>query len=159
MYDLGIWKIVFLWSKSSLGNIKVSGDGCAAACDSDWAGNRRPDLPGISDPDFGWNCGIDSSESIIGIECIGHAGVCRNCNKKGVNVMSKLIHIPPLALKEEKLQDIADHIEDLKKALADILDEYESEEADSETLDTLTEALDALEDAFDAVNEIVMDEL
>ena len=73
--------------------------------------------------------------------------------------MSKLIHIPPLALKEEKLQDIADHIEDLKKALADILDEYESEEADSETLDTLTEALDALEDAFDAVNEIVMDEL
>lgn len=44
-------------------------------------------------------------------------------------------------------------------ALAEIVDEYEAEDAGSKKLDTLTEALDALEDAFDAVNEVVMDEL
>ena len=71
--------------------------------------------------------------------------------------MDKKINFEPAA-KKEKLQGIADDLEQLKDALADVLDEYEADNADSEKLDTLTEALDALEDAFDALNDVVMDE-
>lgn len=71
--------------------------------------------------------------------------------------MDKTINIKPAA-KKEKLQRIADDLELMKDALADVLDEYEADNADSEKLDTLTEALDALEDAFDALNDVVMDE-
>lgn len=73
--------------------------------------------------------------------------------------MGKFVKLASLADKEVKLQDVAEHLEELKDALADIVDEYEAEDAGSKKLDTLTEALDALEDAFDAVNEVVMDEL
>lgn len=78
---------------------------------------------------------------------------------KGTHNMGKLIDIAPLADKELKLQSIAEYLEELKDALADIVDEYEIEDGDSEKMDTLTEALDALEDAFDAVNDVVMDEM
>lgn len=77
----------------------------------------------------------------------------------GVHNMGKLVDIAPLADKELKLQDIADYLEKLKDAMADIIEEYEEGDAGEEKLDTLTEALDALEDAFDAVNDVVMDEL
>lgn len=73
--------------------------------------------------------------------------------------MGKQINIPPLADKEEKLQDIADYLEELRGALAEIIDEYENENAGNNKVDALTEALDALEDAFDAVNDVVMDEI
>ena len=52
-----------------------------------------------------------------------------------------------------------DYLEELKDVLIEIIDEYESEDADSEKIDILTDALDALEDAFDAINDVVMDEL
>lgn len=78
---------------------------------------------------------------------------------KGTHNMGKLVDIAPLADKELKLQSIAEYLEELKDALADIVDEYEIEDGDSEKMDTLTEALDALEDAFDAVNDVVMDEM
>ena len=78
--------------------------------------------------------------------------------------MSNQINIAPMAHKEEKLQIIADYLEELKDALTDVLEEYEAEDAkdadsSSEKLDTLTEALDALEDAFDAINDVVLDEM
>ena len=73
--------------------------------------------------------------------------------------MGKLVNIAPLADKELKLQDAADYLEELKDVLIEIIDEYESEDADSEKIDILTDALDALEDACDAINDVVMDEL
>ncbi len=73
--------------------------------------------------------------------------------------MNKFVNFASLADKEIKLQEAADYLEELKDALADIIEEYEAEDAEKTKIDTLTEALDALEDAFDGINEVVMDEI
>ena len=46
----------------------------------------------------------------------------------------------------------------LKRTLADVVAEYEENEAEEKKTDLLTEALDALEDAYDAINEVLLDE-
>lgn len=43
--------------------------------------------------------------------------------------------------------------------MAEVIDAYEEDHADSRKMDTLTEALDALEDAYEAVNDVLLDEL
>lgn len=73
--------------------------------------------------------------------------------------MGKIVNIASLEAKEDKLQHIADYMGELKTALAELIEEYDSDNADEEKIDTLTEALDALEDAYDAVNDVVMEEL
>lgn len=70
-----------------------------------------------------------------------------------------LVKIAPMATKEDKLEQICDYLEELKHAFAEVVDEYEGEDADSETLDLLTDALDAMEDAFDGIEEVVMSEV
>ncbi len=69
------------------------------------------------------------------------------------------IDIAPLAPKEEKLQDIADYLDQLKDKFADLVEEYDEEEGDPKEIDALTEALDALEDSYDSINEVLMGEL
>ena len=64
-----------------------------------------------------------------------------------------------MGTKEDKLEQICDYLEELKHAFAEVVDEYEGEEADEETMDILTGALDAMEDAFDGIEEVVMSEL
>ena len=41
--------------------------------------------------------------------------------------------------------------------MAEVIEAYEEENADSRTMDTLTEALDALEDAYEAVNDVLLE--
>lgn len=69
------------------------------------------------------------------------------------------IDIAPLAPKEEKLQDIADYLDQFKDKFADLVEEYDEEEADPKEIDALTEAFNALEDAYDSINEVLMGEL
>lgn len=73
--------------------------------------------------------------------------------------MSKIIQIAPLGTKEDKLEQIADYLEELKHEMGEVLEEYEAEGAGNETLDTLTEVLDALSDAYDAIEEITAGEM
>ena len=68
--------------------------------------------------------------------------------------MSKIVNITSREDKDQKLQDIANSLEELKDVMA-----YEEDHADSRKMDTLTEALDALEDAYEAVNDVLLDEL
>ena len=57
--------------------------------------------------------------------------------------------------KEEKLEQIADYMGELKDEFAALIQEFDEDGADQRKLDTLTEALDALEDAYDMVNEVL----
>ena len=50
-------------------------------------------------------------------------------------------------------------MEQLKTSLAELTEEYESQNADEEKVTALTEALDALEDAYDAIEEVLLDEV
>jgi len=70
-----------------------------------------------------------------------------------------LIDIAPLTTKEEKLNQLLDYLEEIKDAFAEIVEEYEAEDASEETVDLLTGALDAVEDAHDIVLDIVTDEI
>ena len=62
-----------------------------------------------------------------------------------------LITIDPNVSKEEKLNLILDYVEELKTAFAEILEEFEDEDASEEIVDMLTGALDAIEDANDVI--------
>ena len=66
--------------------------------------------------------------------------------------MSKIVNITSKEDKDQKLQDIAN-------SLAEVIEAYEEENADSRKMDTLTEALDALEDAYEAVNDVLLEEI
>ena len=74
-------------------------------------------------------------------------------------IMSKIVNITSREDKDQKLQDIANSLEELKDVMAEVIDAYEEDHADSRKMDTLTEALDALEDAYEAVNDVLLDEL
>ena len=63
--------------------------------------------------------------------------------------MSKIVNITSKEDKDQKLQDIANSLEELKDVMAEVIEAYEEENADSRKMDTLTEALDALEDAYE----------
>ena len=60
--------------------------------------------------------------------------------------MSKIVNITS---KEDKDQDV----------MAEVIEAYEEENADSRKMDTLTEALDALEDAYEAVSDVLLEEI
>ena len=68
-----------------------------------------------------------------------------------------LVEIAPNVSKEDKLNQILDYMNELKKAFADVVQEFEDEDAEEETIDLLTGALDALEDAHDVVLDLVED--
>lgn len=70
--------------------------------------------------------------------------------------MSKIVNITSKEDKDQKLQDIANSLEELKDVMAEVIEAYEEENADSRKMDTLTEALDALEDAYEAVNDVLL---
>ena len=73
--------------------------------------------------------------------------------------MSKIVNITSKEDKDQKLQDIANSLEELKDVMAEVIEAYEEENADSRKMDTLTEALDALEDAYEAVNDVLLEEM
>ncbi len=68
-----------------------------------------------------------------------------------------LIEMVDQVSKEEKLNRILDYLEELKNVLADVVQEYEEEEAPEETVDLLTGALDAVEDAHDVILDVIED--
>ena len=69
--------------------------------------------------------------------------------------MGKIIDLSAVMEKEEKLEQIADYMGELKDECAALIQEFDEDGADQRKLDTLTEALDALEDAYDMVNEVL----
>ena len=69
--------------------------------------------------------------------------------------MGKIIDLSAVMEKEEKLEQIADYMGELKDGFAALIQEFDEDGADQRKLDTLTEALDALEDAYDMVNEVL----
>ena len=71
--------------------------------------------------------------------------------------MSKIVNITSKEDKDQKLQDIANSLEELKDVMAEVIEAYEEENADSRKMDTLTE--DALEDAYEAVNDVLLEEI
>ena len=73
--------------------------------------------------------------------------------------MSKIVNITSKEDKDQKLQDIANSLEELKDVMAEVIEAYEEENADSRKMDTLQEALDALEDAYEAVNDVLLEEI
>ena len=72
--------------------------------------------------------------------------------------MSKIIELAPLAGKEEKREQISDELKQIKTELAELVEEYEEDQADARKADTLTEALDALADAYEMIEEVILDE-
>ncbi len=66
-----------------------------------------------------------------------------------------LIEIAPHASKEEKLNQILNYLEELKNAFSEVVQEFEDEGAEEETVDLLTGALDAVEDAHDVVMDVL----
>ena len=73
-------------------------------------------------------------------------------------IMGKIIDLSAVLEKEEKLQQVADYMEELKNQFSELIQEYEDDGADARKVDTLTEALDALEDAYDMVCEVAESE-
>lgn len=72
--------------------------------------------------------------------------------------MGKVVNMNQSVTKEQRLQVISEELNELKRALVNVLDRYEEQNADEKKLDTLTEALDALEDAHDAIDEVLLEE-
>ena len=68
-----------------------------------------------------------------------------------------LIEMDEHASKEEKLNVILDYLEEMKGVLAEVVQEYEEEDAPEETVDLLTGALDAVEDAHDVILDVIED--
>lgn len=68
--------------------------------------------------------------------------------------MSKIISMKKNA-KEERLQELAEEFESLKERFAEVVDEYEAEDADGRSVDFLYEALAAVDDVIDAINEVL----
>ena len=66
-----------------------------------------------------------------------------------------LIEIAPHASKEEKLNQILAYLEELKNAFSEVVQNFEDEGAEEETVDLLTGALDAVEDAHDVVMDVL----
>ena len=73
--------------------------------------------------------------------------------------MSKIVNITSKEDKDQKLQDIANSLEELKDVMAEVIEAYEDENAYIRKIDTLTVALDALEDAYEAVNDVLLEEI
>lgn len=57
--------------------------------------------------------------------------------------------------KGARLQKLAEEMESVKMEFAELVDEYEEEEADSIVMDTLFEALAAVDDAIDGMSDVL----
>ena len=78
----------------------------------------------------------------------------RTTSGKGAH-MDK-IAISPLADRTEQLGEIYDYLDQLKDALSDIVYDMDAEdEAEAETVDTLTDALEQIDDALDAIADVI----
>ena len=55
--------------------------------------------------------------------------------------MSKIVNITSKEDKDQKLQDIANSLEELKDVMAEVIEAYEEENADSRKMDTLMRPL------------------
>ena len=71
--------------------------------------------------------------------------------------MKKIIEFASVSDKEARLEEISGYLEQLKTSLAELVEDYESENEEEEKVTVHTEALDALEDAYDAVEEVLLD--
>ena len=71
--------------------------------------------------------------------------------------MKKIIEFASVSDKEARLEEISGYLEQLKTSLAELVEDYVSENEEEEKVTVLTEALDALEDAYDAVEEVLLD--
>ena len=69
--------------------------------------------------------------------------------------MGKITEISPMASKEDRLEQISEQLDELKNIFADVLEEYEADEKDPQTLNALTEALDAMEDAAEIIADVI----
>lgn len=85
-------------------------------------------------------------------------GTWQNTEKGESYIMGKIIDLSAVLEKEEKLQQVADYMEELKNQFSELIQEYEDDGVDARKVDTLTEALDALEDAYDMVCEVAENE-
>lgn len=85
-------------------------------------------------------------------------GTWQNTEKGESYIMGKIIDLSAVLEKEEKLQQVADYMEELKNQFSELIQEYEDDGVDAGKVDTLTEALDALEDAYDMVCEVAENE-
>lgn len=66
--------------------------------------------------------------------------------------MSKIVNITSKEDKDQKLQDIANSLQELKDVMAEVIEAYEEDNADSRKMD-------ALEDAYEAVSDVLLEEL
>ena len=82
----------------------------------------------------------------------------RKLKRKDEWALGKIIDLSVVLEKEEKLQQVADYMEELKNQFSELIQEYEDDGVDARKVDTLTEALDALEDAYDMVCEVAENE-
>ena len=74
----------------------------------------------------------------------------------GKGAFMEKIEISPLADRNEQLGEIYDYLDQLKEALSDIVYDMDAEdEAEAETVDTLTDALEQIDDALDAIADVI----
>lgn len=72
--------------------------------------------------------------------------------------MGKVVNMNSSITKEQQLQEISVSLDQLKKSLVSVIDEYEEKNAEEKKIDALTEALDAMEDAYEAIDEVLLNE-
>ena len=77
--------------------------------------------------------------------------------KKEKGARMNLVRIDEQISKEEKLNQILDYLGELKNVFAEVVSEFENEDAPEETVDMLTGALDAVEDAHDVILDVIED--
>lgn len=72
--------------------------------------------------------------------------------------MVKIIKMGPVADMDGNLEDIVSYLNQVKNALADLIDQYDENPELEDKASDLTEALDALEDASDIIDEVRFDD-
>lgn len=72
--------------------------------------------------------------------------------------MVKIIKMEPVADMDGNLEDIVSYLNQVKNALADLIDQYDENPELGDKASELTEALDALEDASDIIDEVRFDD-
>lgn len=72
--------------------------------------------------------------------------------------MVKIIKMEPVADMDGNLEDIVSYLNQVKNALADLIDQYDENPELEDKASELTESLDALEDASDIIDEVRFDD-
>lgn len=95
LYDLSIWKIVFLWYKSYMGNYKNPLDRGISSNYFNWNGNRRIDFFCIPDFVSHWSYIIDYIEKLIenlkipSLSGNGKEGIFMSKNKEKITLLER----------------------------------------------------------------------